>query len=490
MVGLTQPAANLSIGGVQVLKLIKEVELVEVEEIIPYHNNPKEHPEEQVEKIASSIKNFGFTVPIVVDGDNEIISGHGRLLAAKKLGLDKIPVIKRSDLSDSQARALRLADNRVSESDWNMESLAVELEMLSDEDMDLMMTGFDNDEIGEIFDTRLDDEIHEDEYDLEEGLAEAEENPISKTGDLWLLGRHRIYCGDSLDRSAYETLLDGRQVDLVVTDPPYNVNYGDKANMLNEYTGGDRITDNIQNDNMSDSDFYKFLLDFYEVAYEKTKAGAAIYVFHADTEGINFRTAFRDAGWRLAQCIIWVKNTLVLGRQDYQWKHEPILYGWKPGAGHYWNGGRKQTTAWQDAPGVTVEKRGSTNIITLDLGLNTVQIKTDEFEIIDAGDDTDKSAWFFDKPVKNADHPTMKPVGINARAIKNSSKPDQLVLDPFGGSGSSLIACEQTGRQARLIDMMPKYVDVTVDRYISFVNSSENVFVVRDGKKIPYSELS
>ena len=469
-------------------KLLKNIKLISVEDIIPYHNNPKEHPEEQVAKIASSIKNYGFTVPLVIDGDNEIIAGHGRYSAAKKLGLSELPCIKRDDLNDAQVRALRLADNRVAESEWNLEQLAVELENLDLENYDLEMTGFDGEEIGDILDKGK-DEVKEDDFDLNKALEEAEDNIISREGDLWLLGRHRLYCGDSLKEESYHKLFNGDLADLIVTDPPYNVNYGDKAAMLDEYQKGHRNTDSIKNDNMGDKDFAAFLYKAYKLMYENIKEGGSIYVFHADTEGINFRTQFKEAGFKLAQCLIWVKNVLVLGRQDYQWKHEPILYGWKEGAAHHWNGGRKQTTVLEEAPGVVVTKRESDYRLTFDLGINTVIIDVPDYDLILAGDDVNKSTWFYDKPLKNEQHPTMKPVVMLGRALKNSSRRDEIVLDPFGGSGSTLIAAEQTARKCYMIEMDPKYTDVIIKRYQDFKNNDSDVFLLKDGEKVLYKKV-
>jgi DNA modification methylase len=377
-----------------------------------------------------------------------------------------------------------LADNKVTESEWNEELLALELEDLDMQDYDLNDTGFDDDEINEI----INEEVGEDDFDVEEALEDIE--VISETGDIWLLGRHRLLCGDSTKKEDYNRLLEGELIHLVVTDPPYNVNYGEKARMLDNYNKGHNNTDSIANDNMEDDNFKEFLYQSYKRMYEALKPGGGIYVFHADTEGINFRTQFKEAGFKLAQCLIWIKNQLVLGRQDYQWKHEPILYGWKPGAAHYWDGGRKQTTVIQDSPQVVVKEIKEDAIeIHFDTGFHTVVLKVPNYEVLSNGDDTDKTIWFFDKPLKNDQHPTMKPVGILARAIKNSSKTGQVVLDPFGGSGSTLIAAEQTGRISYLCELDPEYVDVIVKRYIEFKNNHSDVYLLKDNKKIPYSEL-
>lgn len=470
------------------MKLVDKIELIPTEKIIPYHNNPKEHPQKQIEKIASSIKNYGFTVPIVVDGENEIIAGHGRYEAAKKLGLDGLPCIKRDDLNDAQIKAFRLADNKLAESEWNYEQLAVEFEELEFDNFDLNLTGFDEEEIGGILDEGSDD-VFEDDFDINGALEEAEQGTISTDGDIWMLGRHRVVCGDCLNEDTYKKLFNGDGADLIVTDPPYNVNYGDKASMLDKYQKGHRNTDHIANDNMDNKEFAVFLAQAYKRMYENIKSGGCIYVFHADTEGVNFRTQFKGAGFKLAQCLIWVKNALVLGRQDYQWKHEPILYGWKPGAGHYWNGGRKQTTVLQESPGVVVQEKKTGHRLTFDLGVNTVVIDVPDYDLIVSGDDVNKSTWFYNKPLSNIEHPTMKPVAMLYRAIKNSSQKDEIVLDPFGGSGSALIASEQAGRKCYMIEMAPKYVDVIIKRYIDFKNNNSDVYLLKNDEKIAYQDV-
>ena len=454
------------------MKLLDNVKIINIDEIYPYLNNPKKHPEEQINKIASSIKNYGFTVPIVIDDDFEIIAGHGRYKAAKKLKLDKVPCIVRNDLNEAQVKALRLADNKVAESEWDQELLAIEIEELKFADYDLELTGFDEMEIDELLEPEL-DQVIEDDFDIDEAL---EEEPLSQPGDLWLLGRHRLLCGDSTSPEDIAVLMNGATADMVFTDPPYNVNYEGQNGMK------------IENDNMENEQFYQFLYDFYSAAIDVTKEGGAIYVFHADSEGVNFRTALRDSGWLLKQCIIWVKNQLIIGRQDYQWKHEPILYGWKPGAAHSWNGDRKQATVIQEAPGVTITDVEGGSQITFDTGIHSIVIKVPEYEVLSSGDDADKTTWFFNKPLKNDNHPTMKPVGIPARAIKNSSKTNEIVLDPFAGSGSSLMAAEQTGRIAYLNELDPKYVDVIVKRYIEFKNNHSDVYLVRKEDEIPYKK--
>ena len=456
------------------MELVEVIKIVDIDSLIPYINNPKKHPEEQINKIASSIKNYGFTVPIVIDNQNEIIAGHGRYEAAKKLGLKEIPCIVRDDLNTAQIKALRIADNKVAESEWDYELLGVELEDLSLKGFELSLTGFDDEEIEAILELDEEEKLKDDDFDVDKAL---EEDTISQEGDIWLLGRHRLLCGDSTSEKDMGKLMDGKVADLVFTDPPYNVNYESDKGLK------------IKNDNMENDDFYEFLYDFYKTALEYTKEGGAIYVCHADSEGGNFRCALKDSGWLLKQAIIWVKNQLVIGRQDYQWKHEPILYGWKPGAAHFWNGDRKQSTVIQDSPQVRVKEKGNYFELHFDTGIHTVVMRVPSYDILSNGDDTDKTIWYFDKPVKSVEHPTMKPVGIPGRAIKNSSKKDEIVLDPFGGSGSTLIAAEQTGRIAYLNELDPKYIDVIVERYIEFKNNANNVFLIRDDEKIPYGML-
>ena len=392
-----------------------------VDEIIPYVNNPRKISQNAIDNVASSIKNFGFKVPIIIDKDNEIVAGHTRILAAKKLGMEEVPCIVADDLTDTQVKAFRIADNKTAEfSEWDFDLLEVELEGLGDE-----FTGFDIDELGELFND--DTEVIEDDFD-----EEPPEEPISKRGDIWLLGRHRLMCGDSTSEDDVATLMDGNKADMYLTDPPYNVNY----------TGGTKDKLTIQNDNLEDSEFRKFLSDAFVAADKVMKPGAVFYIWHADTEGYNFRGACIDTGWQVRQCLIWNKNTMVMGRQDYQWKHEPCLYGWKDGAGHLWNSDRKQTT------------------------------------VLD-----------FQRPTRNGEHPTMKPVALFDYLIRNNTKGQDIVLDSFMGSGTTIIACEQNGRIAYGLEIDPKYVDVIVNRYISFKESDEDVFLIRDGVQIPYKEV-
>ena len=401
-----------------------EIVMMNIDEIIPYENNPRKN-DDAVEAVANSIKNFGFKSPIVVDANKVIVNGHTRLKASKLLGLTMVPVIIASDLTEEQCRALRLADNKTAEiASWDKKLLMQELESIDWEGLEMDMTdfGFDN-----IFDSKPQEVTHD---DFEEGQY-IPATPYSMQGDVYLLGRHRIMCGDSTNLEMVKTLLNGNKADMIFTDPPYNVNY----------EGSDGQS--IQNDNMGNEEFYNFLLSVYKNMFDSIKEGGSIYVCHADSEGLNFRKAFIEAGFKLAQCLIWVKNSFTMGRQDYQWQHEPILYGWKPGAGHYF-----------------VDDRS----------LSTV--------------------WFYDKPKHNDLHPTMKPLELVGQGINNGSLLGQLVLDLFGGSGSTLIACEQAGRINYSMELDEKYADVIVKRFIKYKDSTDDCYLIRDGVQIPLTEIS
>lgn len=399
--------------------------LADVSELIPYVRNARTHSEAQVSQIAASIREFGFLSPILVAEDNTILAGHGRLAAALKLGLKKVPCVKENHLTETQKRAYIIADNKLSlNAGWDNELLAVELSEIEGADFNLDLLGFDEAELSSIFDA--DKDVNEDDFDVEKEL---EEPCFSKTGDIWTLGRHRVICGDATKLETYKTLLEDTKVNLVVTDPPYNVNYEGAAGK-------------IKNDNMEDDKFYQFLFNSFVNMEQAMADDASIYVFHADTEGLNFRKAFQDAGFYLSGCCIWKKPSLVLGRSPYQWQHEPCLYGWKKKGKHKWYAGRKETSVWE-----------------------------------------------FEKSKKNADHPTMKPIALLAYPIKNSSMTNSLVLDPFAGSGSTLIACEQTGRICYAIELDEKYCDVIVKRYIEQVGNDKSVKVLRGGKEYSFTEV-
>ncbi|MBZ5700271.1 MAG: ParB N-terminal domain-containing protein [Acidobacteriia bacterium] len=421
-----------------------KIEQWSVSRVIPYKRNPRRN-EDAVEKVARSIKEFGFKQPIVVDKDDVIIVGHTRLLAALRLGMKEVPVLVARDLSPSQVKAYRLADNRVhEEAEWDEELLALELGDLSKLGFNLEVTGFDADEINELL-------------NLEQGglLPGAEEDAIPATpakpatfpGELIQLGKHRLICGDSTDPFVIEKLFSGAKADAVFTDPPYNVNYEGGAGK-------------IKNDNMGDEEFRAFALRAFALMFRMLKDGAPIYVCHADIEGLNFRGAFKEAGFKLAGCLIWCKDSLVLGRSDYQWQHEPILYGWKPTGSHKWYGDRKSTTIAEfmlEAPLTQIEP----NLYRLRLGDQWFQIRGEKITI----DELETTVIKIPKHKKNEDHPTMKPVALIDKMLRNSTKKNDLVFDPFGGSGSTLISCEKLGRTAYLCELEPKFCDVIVLRW-------------------------
>jgi len=388
------------------------VQQIALEQLVPYARNARTHSDSQVAQIAGSIAEFGFVNPVLVGGDNIIIAGHGRVMAAKKLGLQTVPTIKLDHLTENQRRALVIADNKIAENaGWDEELLRLELQNLADEDFDLDLLGFDDVELDDLLTSLDDDEAAA----LDENIPEVQENPVSRTGDIWIMGEHRLLCGDSTSEADMKKLMGGELADMVFTDPPYNVNYGDTAKDKLRSKGGAKAGRKIMNDNLGD-DFEAFLTAACKNMLAHTKG--ALYICMSSSELDTLQSAFRNAGGKWSTFIIWAKNTFTLGRSDYQRQYEPILYGWKDGNDRYWCGARDQ------------------------------------------GD-----VWFYNKPQKNDLHPTMKPVDLVVRGIKNSSKTLDIVLDPFGGSGSTLIAAEHTGRQARLIELDPKYVDVIVRRW-------------------------
>ena len=387
--------------------------------LIPYARNARTHSDEQIAQIASSIKEWGWTTPVLVDESGQIIAGHGRVSAARKLGIEEAPVMVASGWTDAQKRAYVLADNKLAlNAGWDNELLALEVADLKELGYDLDLTGFSSDEV----DALLADGGTEGLTDPDDS-PEPPSDPVTAPGDVWICGPHRVMCGSATDQSHMDTLCKGERVDLLLTDPPYNVAYKGKTK--------DALT--IKNDSMSDDEFCGFLRDAFVTADTAMRPGAVFYIWHADSEGYNFRGACRDAGWQVRQCLIWEKNTLVMGRQDYHWKHEPCLYGWKDGAGHLWANDRKQTTLLK-----------------------------------------------FDRPQRNAEHPTMKPVALFEYQLLNNTNPKHVVLDSFGGSGTTMIAAEKTGRVARLMELDPKYVDVIVCRWQEF--TGEDAVLESDGK--------
>lgn len=378
-----------------------KIEYANINDLKKYHKNAKKHPKEQVNRIANSIKEFGMCDPIGVWGkDNLIIEGHGRLMALKKLGYEKAPIIRLDHLSEEQRKAYTLAHNKSAESEWDFEILSDELKSIVD--IDMMDFGFD---------LSLEDE----EYEvIEDEVPDIPVEPKAKYGDIYQLGNHRLMCGDATVLEDVRTLMNDNKADLLLTDPPYNV----------DYEGKTKDSLKIKNDNMGDNQFKQFLTDSFSNANEVMKEGASFYIWHADSEGYNFRSACKDVSWKVRQCLIWNKNTMVMGRQDYQWKHEPCLYGWKDGASHNWYSDRKQTTVLE-----------------------------------------------FNKPSKSELHPTMKPLDLFAYQMKNSTAKGDIVLDLFGGSGTTLMVSEQLDRNAYIMELDPRYVDAIINRWETMTGS-------------------
>lgn len=445
--------------GVNVVMNLR-VENKKITDLKPAPYNPRldlQPGDPDYEKLKRSIQEFGLVEPIVFnERTGYVVGGHQRLKVLQDLGWSEVPVSV-VDLDLEKEKALNVALNKI-EGDWDNFKLKELLEELDTGAFDITITGFDEEEIEDLmtqFYVEEETEVKEDNFDPDKAAEEVEE-PITKPGDVWLLGRHRLMCGDSTNIDDVLRLMGGKQADMIFTDPPYNVDY--------EGSNGKKI----KNDNMEDSAFYQFLYDAFVAMYTVLKEGGPIYVCHADSEGLNFRKAFKDAGFLMKQCLIWVKNSLVLGRQDYHWKREPILYGWKPGAAHAWYGGRKQDTVVEEDVDLVIQKECDHFVLSFSNGIKSVMVKVPSYEIVFSGDDSDSTTWRIEKPKKNADHPTMKPIALCARAIQNSSKPGELVLDPFGGSGSTLIACEQTGRTCFTMEFDPVYADVIVKRWEEF----------------------
>jgi site-specific DNA-methyltransferase (adenine-specific) len=384
----------------------EKIEQWAIERLVPYARNARTHSNDQVAQIAASIKEWGWTTPILVDETGNIIAGHGRTMAARQLNIKEVPVMVAEGWSDTKKRAYILADNKLAlNAGWDNEMLALELSELQGLDFDLDLTGFSAEEIAALMPVELTDGLTD-----EDAVPEVPVQPVTVPGDVWVLGKHRLMCGDSTSIEALERLCEAK-VDVWLTDPPYNV----------AYEGGTKEKLTIQNDSMGDEQFRQFLRDAYVAADAVMKPGAVFYIWHADSEGYNFRGAAQDAGWKVRQCLIWKKSSLVMGRQDYHWKHEPCLYGWKEGAGHLWAADRKQTTILE-----------------------------------------------FDKPSRNGEHPTMKPVALFEYQLLNNTKGGDIVLDSFGGSGTTMIAAEKNGRIARLMELDPKYCDVIIKRWQEF----------------------
>ena len=406
-----------------------ELKMLPVSVLKPAAYNPRKKlkkGDKEYKKIENSIREFGFADPLVVNADMTIIGGHQRLNVAIDLGYTEVPCAI-VDVDKTREKALNIALNKITGA-WDDQLLADLLKDLENVNFNLDFTGFEAPEIGQLFSNIYDKKVKEDNFDVD---SELKQPAFSKPGDIWHLGKHRVICGDSTKMETYERLMEGIKANLVLTDPPYNVDV--------EETAG-----KIMNDNMSDSDFYNFLLAAYQCMHENLADDGSIYVWHADTEGLNFRRAFKDAGFYLSGCCIWKKNSLVLGRSPYQWIHEPCLFGWKKGGRHQWYSDRKQTTVWE-----------------------------------------------YDKPKSSPDHPTMKPVTLMSYPIKNSTMTNGIVLDPFLGSGSTLIACMETDRVCMGIELDPKFVDVIVKRWLAQNGGNyADAYVIRDGQKLLLDEVA
>ena len=411
------------------MKKTAELKVLPISVLKPAEYNPRKKlkpGDKEYKKIKDSIEEFGFADPLVINADMTIIGGHQRLNVAIDLGYTEVPCAV-VDVDKTREKALNIALNKIT-GEWDEQMLADLLTDLKEADYDLDYTGFEAPEVEQLFSNIYDKKVKEDDFDVDKELQQP---CFSQIGDLWLLGKHRVICGDSTGEEIYTRLMDGQLANLVLTDPPYNVDV--------EETAG-----KIMNDNMGDQEFYNFLLSAYRCMHANLADDGSIYVWHADTEGINFRTAFKDAGFYLSGCCIWVKNSLVLGRSPYQWRHEPCLFGWKQKGKHQWYGDRKQTTVWE-----------------------------------------------YDKPRSSKDHPTMKPVQLMSYPIKNSTMTNGVVLDPFLGSGSTLIACCETDRVCRGIELDPKFVDCIVKRYIEWAGGRyDDVFIIRDGQKLRSDEVA
>lgn len=407
---------------------VSEMNLVDVDKLIPYVNNARTHSKEQINKLRASIREFGFINPVIIDRDYNVIAGHGRILASKEEGIDKVPCVFVDYLTDAQKKAYIIADNRMAlDADWDEELLKIEIESLKDEDFDLSFTGFDESELLDLFGDDSKGKVEDDNFDLSSALEKAS---FVEKGDVWTVGKHRLMCGDATSKEDVQTLMGDTKGNLILTDPPYGVSFKSSSGLT------------IENDSMKNDEFYNFLLSAFKNMADHLEKGGSAYVFHADTEGLNFRKAFVDSGFHLAGCCIWVKNSLVLGRSDYQWQHEPVLYGFMQNGKHRWYSDRKQTTIWN-----------------------------------------------FDKPKKNSNHPTSKPLDLLSYPISNSTQENAVVIDTFGGSGSTLMACEKMNRICYTMELDEKYASVILRRYVEDTGDMDNVYVIRNGKKIPYANL-
>ena len=405
-----------------------EFQLVDINKLVPYANNARTHNKEQILKLRSSLREFGFVNPVIIDREYNVLAGHGRIMAAKAENISEVPCVFADHLTEAQKKAYILADNRMAlDAGWDEELLSVEMQELQELGFDLSMTGFDEKELTDLLGADADGEAKEDDFDLSAALEKA---AFVQRGDVWTIGRHKLMCGDATSAEDVSALMGDTKANLILTDPPYGVSFKSSSGLT------------IQNDNMKNEEFYTFLLSSFQRMAEHLEKGGSAYVFHADTEGLNFRKAFIDAGFHLAGCCIWVKDSLVLGRSDYQWQHEPVLYGFMQNGKHHWYSDRKQTTIWH-----------------------------------------------FDKPKRNANHPTSKPLDLLGYPIGNSTQENGVVMDTFGGSGSTLMACEQMNRICYTMELDEKYASVILRRYVEDTGNADGVYVIRDGKQIAYSEL-
>ena len=405
-----------------------QMQLVDINKLIPYVNNARTHSPEQITKLRSSLREFGFINPVLIDREYNVLAGHGRIAAAKEEGIKEVPCVFVEHLSEAQKKAYILADNRMSlDAGWDDELLKVEMASLQEMGFDVGMTGFDESELADLFAADDKSSAKDDDFDLTAALEKA---AFVQRGDIWTVGRHRLMCGDATSAEDVAALMNGTKANLILTDPPYGVSFRSSSGLT------------IQNDSMKNEEFYNFLLSAFQRMVEHLESGGAAYVFHADTEGLNFRRAFVDAGLHLAGCCIWVKDSLVLGRSDYQWQHEPVLYGFLQNGKHKWYSDRKQTTIWN-----------------------------------------------FAKPKRNADHPTSKPLDLLSYPIGNSTQENAVVIDTFGGSGSTLMACEKMNRICCTMELDEKYASVILRRYVEDTGDADGVYVIRNGKKITYSDL-
>ena len=406
----------------------KRFEEVSIEKLVPYARNARTHSKEQIAQLRASLRACGFVSPAGIDADYHILVGHGRVQAAREEGYQTVPCVFAEDLTEAQKRAYILADNQLAlNAGWDEEMLSVELSDLKDNAFDLSILGFAESDLEKLLNGESESDAKDDDFDLSTALEQA---AFVEEGDVWTVGKHRLVCGDATSKEDVAKLMDGKKANMLLTDPPYGVSFKSSSGLT------------IKNDSMKNEEFYNFLKASFDAVVEHMEKGGVGYVFHADTEGLNFRKAFVDAGFHLAGCCIWVKDSLVLGRSDYQWQHEPVLYGFLQNGSHPWFSDRKQTTIWN-----------------------------------------------FKKPKRNENHPTSKPLDLLGYPIGNSTQENAIVVDTFGGSGSTMMACEQLNRVCYMMELDPKYASVILRRYVEDTGDEANVFVIRDGKKLKYSDL-